>query len=614
MVKGQVEFIAIIGIIAVVIVAVYFAFTSVAPGVTPTAPVYTSAEQASVADTVNSFVRDGTSETLRTLSTYGGYLSPQADSVTYLGKETSYWMKDGSVSYPNLKDNFIAGLRDYINTNKDALESSLAGQGVEFGTPTVSATFMSNQIVATVNMPTTFKGGQVPQPYVVTIPTKISDVYDFSKAFADFQKTERFLEYTTLASMVSSPITNNVKDVPMWIALTDCGQHVFKTWFDVQPGVDYAVRTTLAHVYMPGKVPLNVGDSTSYPKYPLPPMNGKSYSDLGVSFKLPDNFGFDQTNLQMDPDPLIAFAKPLPRIGMCYSDPVLVSYFVSYPAVVTVKDPLTGNLFKFAMNILIQDNLPGEWVAAAGYDDGVQEEICSLDECLADITVVDASGNPVSGASVKFSGCGIGVTDGGGELKGLAPCAVGLLEITKAGHGIYSEMKDAGEIRTITVTLPKTPHVSIYFYEVPIDNQSDAQGERYVIYHNTIGAMEGKKVARLFLTSLDTVDSYEIMSEDSIEILNYVPAGRYSIATGIFSDDVSLMYGGGASMAYEIAESLDGKALYIYIPTMVGFEDITDPDAQVGATVTLTAVLEKVGIDPITPIPFVQKTALEAVL
>ena len=86
MVKGQVEFIAIIGIIAVVIVAVYFAFTSVAPGVTPTAPVYTSAEQASVADTVNSFVRDGVSETLRTLSTYGGYLSPQADSVTYLGR------------------------------------------------------------------------------------------------------------------------------------------------------------------------------------------------------------------------------------------------------------------------------------------------------------------------------------------------------------------------------------------------------------------------------------------------------------------------------------------------------------------------------------------------
>lgn len=610
MVKGQVEFIAIIGIIAVVIVAVYFAFTSVAPGVTPTAPVYTSAEQASVADTVNSFVRDGTLETLRTLSTYGGYLSPQADSVTYLGKETSYWMKDGSVSYPNLKDNFIQGLRDYINTNKDALESSLAGQGVEFGTPTISATLMSNQIVATVNMPTTFKGGQVPQPYVITIPTKISDVYDFSKAFVDYQKTERFLEYTTLASMVSSPITNNVKDVPMWITITRCGEYVFKTWSDIHPGVDYAVKITLAHIYMPGKVPTNIGAVTSYPKYPLPPMNGKSYSDLGVSFTLPDNFGFDRTNLQIDPDPIIAYAKPVPRIGLCYGDPKLVSYHVDYPAVVVVKDSLTGNLFKFAVDTMIQDNLPGDW-AIVGYDLDDQEAICAARDCPVDIKVVDASGSPVDGAAIRFAGCGLGSTDINGDFKGIAPCAAGPLHIFKPGYGTYMQAFDESEIRDITVTLPGIPHLSIYFYEVPIENQSDASGEKYFIYDRTITTVGSDKMARLVLTNSVDLETYEVVSEDDIAVLNYAPAGIYGFSSGLFSSDIAAMYG-GASGSYEITEAMNGKALYVYIPTLVGFEDIEDDDSMVDASVTLLAVLEKLGIGPISDTPFVQRGALEA--
>ncbi len=612
MVKGQVEFIAIIGIIAVVIVAVYFAFTSVAPGVTPTAPVYTSAEQASVADTVNSFVRDGTSETLRTLSTYGGYLSPQADSVTYLGKETSYWMKDGSVSYPNLKDNFIAGLRDYINTNKDALESSLAGQGVEFGTPTVSATLMSNQIVATVNMPTTFKGGQVPQPYVITIPTKISDVYEFSKALAEYQKTERFLEYTTLASMVSSPITNNVKDVPMWIALVRCGDYVFKTWSDIQPGVDYAVKTTLAHIYMPGKVPTNIGDVTSYPKYPLPPMNGKSYSDLGVSFTLPDDFGFDRSNLQIDPDPIIAYAKPVPRTGLCYGDPKLVSYHLDYPAVVVVKDSLTGNLFKFAVDTMIQDNLPGDW-ATVGYESDDQEAICAARDCPVDITVVDSSGGPVDGAAIKFAGCGLGSTDVNGEFKGIAPCAAGPLHVFKANYGTYQQAFDESDIRDITVTLPGIPQLSVYFYEVPIENQSDSSGEKYFIYDRTITTVGNDRVARLVLTNSADFEMYEVVSEDDIAVLNYAPAGNYGLSSGLFSSDIATMYG-GAVTSYEITEDMNGKALYVYIPTLVGFENIDNDDDIVGATDTLSTVLRNLGIGPISSTPFVQTGALEVTL
>ncbi len=612
MVKGQVEFVAIIGIIAVVIVAVYFAFTSVSPGVTPTAPVYTSAEQASVAEAVNSFVRDGASETLRTLSTYGGHLSSQAGSVTYLGKETSYWLKDGYVSYPDLRTNFIQGLRDYINSNKDALEESLAGQGVEFGSATVSATMMANQVVATVNMPTTFKGGQVPQPYVITIPTKISDVYDFSKAFVEYQNNERFLEYATLGSMVSSPVTNNEKDVPIWITITRCGEYVFRTWADIQPGVDYAMKVTLAHIYLPGNVPTGVGDVASYPKYPLPEMNGKSYSDLDISFTLPDNFVLDRSTLQIEPDPIVSYARPVPRTGLCYGDPMLVNYHLKYPAVVVVKDPITGNLFKFAVSTMIQDNLPGDW-STLGYDSDDQESICAARECPADIRVLDSTGSPIGGAAIKFAGCGLGSTDSDGLFSGLAPCAAGPLHVFKAGYGTYNQAKDESALRDITVTLPGMPQLNVYFYEVPIENQSDASGEKYFVYDRTITSVGSDRVARLTLINSADLERYDMISEDDIEVLDHVPAGEYGFSSGLFSSDVSTIYG-GVTGTYEITEAMDGKALYVYIPTISGFGDIDNDDGRVDASSTLMDVMATLGISPLADEPFVQSGAMEASL
>jgi len=613
--KGQVEFVVILGILVIAVVAVYFAWQGFAP---TTAPVAVTQEQKVVQESINNFIRAGALDTLRKLSLYGGWLEPQTNSVTYLGKQVNYWQYQGSVNYPDLQANLISGITSYLRANRASIEGSLAAKNVTVGEPAVSAQVLDNRIILTVNMPTTMKGSPIPQPYTVTIQTRLGEIYGFSKKLAASTAQDRFIEYSVLSSMALSPFENDVQITPLTIYLTDCGQHVFKDWWDIKAGIEDRIEVTLAHIYMPGKVPLNTMDTASHPKYIVPPVDGKIYN-LDVSFFTPDDFALTPTTLQFTPNPITAVSQPVPQTPYCRSDPVNVKYYFTFPAIVEIKDPLTDNLFRFAVSVYVKDNLPGSWEDLGGYATTEQQLVCENPGCTASLTVVNSAGVPIPGASVSFMGCILGRTDDSGRLVSSAPCGAGRLVVQANGYGSYDENLDHSQLVEKTITLPKKVFLTLNLYEVVVQNVT------------ALGAQAGTQTFWIDAIGPDEVGGINHINTDpdhgnEVAYINFYNQGRYALEqnpvayntqtgtvqldagtysiTGVLLSD--LLPKGSFLAEKEITEDLDGKELHIYLPYLEGYESITDTEEEARIMFLLTRILERCGIGPVseTPVTF----------
>ena len=430
MAKGQAEFAVIIGIVIVAAVVIIYAFPSITPRIMP--PGKYDTFKASF----ESLVRDGAQDTMSKLSVYGGYLdnsSFQLGSVIFLGKEVPYWQYNGNVKFPDVKANLVQGVSGYLARNKEGFIQEMKMSGLEIGEPKVSANVLAGKAIITVSMTTKIDGTNYPQPYTVEVQSRLGEIEEFSKAFAQYDKASRPLEYYTLSSMMISPMEGDAHSIPFFVSLTECGDYLFKGWYDLKPSVEGVVRATLAQTYMPGKAPLNTMMTSSSPKYALVPMNGKRYENLDVGFFVPDDFSLTPSEFQFSPDPISTSSKIIPLVGQCQSDPIYVNYYLTYPAIVRVKDPLTNNVFQFAVHVYIKDNKPGDW-SGTGYETDAQKQICSNPQCLAQITVKSASGNPVDSASITFMGCSLGRTDSRGVLSVTAPCGIGPIQAYREGY------------------------------------------------------------------------------------------------------------------------------------------------------------------------------------
>lgn len=600
--KGQVEFVAILGILVVAVVAVIFTWQGMAP---PSELPALSAEQQVVADSVNSFVKSGAEEVLATMAQNGGYLST-ADfpmgSTDLNDKPVPYWLYNGQVSVPNFRTTFLQGITDYIQNNREYLEESLADQDVTLGEPAVSVDVQPSRITVTVNMPTTMKGTSVPQPYQTVIPTQMPEAFEFAESFARFEAQNRFFEYATLSSMMISPLEDGKETIPIALILTGCGSYAYYDWWDIQPYMEDAVRTTAAHTYMPGKVPLNVGDKTSYPKYSLPQMNGKAYSDLDVSFFTPDEWELNQNTLQMSPNPVVSYSRPIPMSTLCFSEPLEVNYYVVYPLIGVVEDPFTGNLLRFASSVYINNNEPGSWDVTGGYAD--QREMCENPRCTLDITVLDGQGNSVPGASVSFMDCPTGQTDGNGDLTATVPCGSGPLKINRGQNYVrYQELKststaEGNELDGLTVTLQRMPVVNLKFHKVTIINETAVTG----YYRINSAEVTEDEVVQLTFVSSGTGETYSKNFEASQGTLEFVPPKNYNLFASIWDSGFTSNLGGAAD-SFVLSESHDGETLNVYVPVISGFSAASGDEKRDKAAV-VTILMNECGMDIVSETEF----------
>jgi hypothetical protein len=597
--KGQVELIVIVGLFVLIAAVVVTQLgLIIPPSETP--------EVRTARESVEGLIRTAALETIKTMSDNGGYLSPtdyQLGSSMLNGKEVPYWQYEGRVTYPDMASNFQAGVQAYMEANKDGFAEALSD--VTLGEPLVGTPiFHEDKVTVSVTMPTTYKETPLGQPFTVTVDTHFSEIYDFSRGFAVYEANERPFEYFTLSSMVLSPMENGHHVIPMYELIVGCGDYLFASSWDVIPEVERAIKKTLAHTYMPGKVPLNTEKTMSSPKYSLVPINGRDYEDLEVSFMLPDDFELDFSNFRMRPDPAVGIAEPIPMLGECIStEAIEVEYSMEYPAIVRVLDPETGNVFQYAVQVEIYENAPRDWLVSVTPEEDLQTEVCSDPTCILELEVQDSSGRPLEGASVSFMGCFLGRTDSSGYLATLAPCGSGTLYVYKRGYGEYLDPRTSSQLSG-TVALYKKPTFNLVIHEVKVQDWGDG---RYMIYYGDILPIENSKAYLTFRSVYDFTE-YSFYSDGPSLTVSVIPAGGYYISGTLSSPDF-LKILGAFGYSFTITEDLDGRNLHVYIPTTPTLSSITNEVEQRLKVAELSQALYECGIGPVTDTEYIQEAA-----
>jgi len=632
--KGQVEVVALFGVIFLVAVVVFYAYQSGNLGTTPV-PSGIAEQQKSVKASIDSFIKLGAKEVLANISTYGGYTDEDSFSsdVKFNGRPVPYWQKDGQMLAPNnIYNVFMSGMKDYIENNIDVYinEMGLDNVTVDSSSVSVSGNILPDKILLYVYLPVRVQGYLIQQPLTITVPTRFGEVLELAQGLVNYEIQNRPFEWFTLSSMLMSEPDNGLPTIPFFVAVFDCGKVIMKNWFDIQPAAERAVRLTLAHTYMPGKVPTisatnvnaqdqsrvfsligeanrHVASATNfynngyydsaaaetqlaiqkygeiediinsfphseqpYPKYSLPPINGKTYSDIDVHFYLPDDFEMSRFRFNFDPDPIIVVPSPVPMTSVCRSDPVYVKYYMRYPMIVSIKDPVTGNIFRFASEVYIDNNAPGTWsLQRYGYSDE-QSVICSNLNCNAKIKITGSDGNPITNAHVSFMGCDIfGTTNNDGTLEADIPCGAGLLEVYKNGYKEFKTSISYNQLENYEVTLKKTPQRTIHIYKINVRNYKD--GREMSI--DNIEPIENMIADVSFspksgeLCEGDMIYCYRQFSS-AVGFLNGIASDSYVVSAQL-SDSNHKIWGIAVADA-DIND--DEENLYLYLPYNLDFE------------------------------------------
>ncbi len=620
--KGQVEFFVIFGILIVVVVVFFYGYMS---GMfSSPLPEAVAQQQESIKLSFDGFIRDSAHIVISSIAENGGYVDDSdyaLGSVTFHDVETPYWQYFGETSYPDLAENIKTAMIEYINDNKDFFFAGLTGYEIDAeDVSSITMTMLDEEIKFDIYMPLSIiVDDQVypfQQPLSVTVQTDIGQIYDFAKEFTYSQANDRLFEVFTISTMALSPMSpeppGGVQEVPMFVSLTDCGQVVLRTWFDLEPYVMDAIEKTIANTYMPGKSPRNNIKMASAPEYEIPVTTSsaehredfeshiqaliekydledsldvedvipsstttgtigidKYYSGLDVGFGLPDDFELTPANFQFSPNPITAFAKPIAYTSVCASDPIMVKYYLTYPLVVSVKDQATGAVFSFANTVYIYENKAVPWSVTGGYDPSELQEICSGASCPVEITVEDSDGKPIQGASISFFNCPVGKSDAEGLVDGLAPCGVGRLRVYANGYATRDSVYASSELEELSLQLTKIPFKNVHVYEVNVQKLNDS----YMISKGDIGPINtlynhDDEMAMLkFYYNVD--DYYTLAYTTTSGTMSYVPANDYYVS-GTLTGPGYMLY--GAFLSDYTLGTEDGD-LYIYMPYMIDFRD-----------------------------------------
>jgi hypothetical protein len=425
----------------------------------------------------------------------------------------------------------------------------------------------------------------IQQPLTVTVPTKFGEIVEFSQGLMNYEVQNRPFEWFTLSSMLISEPTDGVPSVPFFVAVFECGKVVMKNWFDVQPAADYALKVTLAHTYMPGKAPQGTYDTQPYPKYSLPTLNGKTYSDLDVSFHLPDDFELSRFRFNFNPNPVMVIPTPIPMTSVCSSNPVYVKYYVKYPMVIRVKDPITGNVFQFANEVYIKDNSPGAWSGGGtGYSND-QAELCASMYCSGKITVKDTAGKAIPDAQVSFMGCDIGKTFTDGVLEVPIPCGAGLLEIYKRDYKEYIKSTSYSDLVNYQATLRSKPDMTINIYKVNVLN---LPGTNKFMIDTKAGRMNVEPIATGQHVQATLIPKSGEMCEGDLSYcyrqfdtatgdLRNIASDSY-VLLAYLTDSAGKTWGISMNNDFIVTETMAGKQVNLYIPYNYEFSQADQTD------------------------------------
>ena len=588
--KAQAEMIVIVGIIVLAAVAILYTFQGSVPGTTAI-PTAVAQNQKIVKNSFLSMAEDAAKETVEIMEYHGGYLSADLlknqDSVTarpsviYTGQGAPFWQQCGEDVSPTkaqVRAWLEGGLRIHILESIDSLEGSFE-KDVQFDTSklNVNANMLYDRIGFTVNLPTTVQGYAIRQPYTFSVPTNFGRILDFAKDFSKEAADSRFMDYFTITSVHFS------STLPTIGLMISCSETIYLSPEEVKDGMEGAIRYTVGNILLWQEMPFD----PKYPKvYAIPDVNGKTYPDLSIRFALPDNFALEgmQPILITNKDKLLLgpfFFQIFHCVGN-YNQ----RYNFAYPAVVSVKDELTGNNFNFASMVHVQPQ-EGKGSMEAGDCSiiNIPEGSCSSEKlaCNAKLTVTDGN-NPLEGVSAIFGGCYVGKSDSNGVIEGSIQCGEHELNLYHPSQYSTLTKKTTSSEISKTYTLSSIPTLTFYFHSATIEDRgyyacktSKPETNTNKFTHLTLEGEENYTVSNINPTSLTIPSNPEICKTNPSECLDftvlekttvdYIPTGDYSADGELSNPAASIMIGGFLSPLTVPAKDSD---IHVTVPKTSG--------------------------------------------
>jgi len=577
--KGQIEFIAVIILVAIGVATVsYAAFTS-SPEL-----FFGSQEAKTAKDTIMNFISEAGYMTLKEMSLYGGYLEPQTHYVLYTPQQgipvVNYYYYGGENYYPTteeMENNLAIGVATYLSRYKDSVQDSLKNQGVVIeNLETVKTKIYDNKVVLTVEMPATVDNQTIGQPFEVEIITRFGEIASIGKELVELNNADKYFETFTLAEMISDSTKTGKESVPIFIPPQfDCDP-VYIGWNSMRQRVQDSITYVVGHTYLPEQI------RGTGRKYLLPPIDEKNHNGLDISFDLPSSFrlGVDDFQFVTKPDGNLNQITIEPqRVGYtserCTSTPLTVEYYVKYPVVVMIWDENTRNSFRFAFEVFnngfdLESKLNSNSFTAVDFrteSDAIEnKEVCEEMKCVAKITVKDITGELIPYASIKFGGCPLGETGEDGTFSGAAPCIMDKLEIGKAGYTNTYRVTSIDSLQTgQTFYLKERVKINLQVYEVDVTKS----GDDYSISSSAVRLLSGEKAEIQFWTALGP--EREIVIDKPAERVELTQGTLYTIG-GFLRDNTKKEYMGGFAGA--VAGASSDQTWYIYIPSIAGFQEL----------------------------------------
>ncbi len=449
--RGLVEFIAIIGLIAVaaVVATVYYLSTT---------QIYIPPEIAQEIEPVRQFVtnlaREQADRTIRVVEKQGGFLADSLppDVPVYGGRPVAVWAACDQASTPSLdtiKAEIIKGLNQSIQGRLQP-EMEIAGKPVTFylNQLAIQSAILDDKITFSITLPMKIANISDNRPITFEIPTRFGYIYKFGSDFVAEQTTHRPIEWATIRNLYASTL-------PTFGIMTKCGEIIFLTPMEVAEGLEDVVSYTLLNTYfwqLPG--------TSGMPLMLIEKINNNQYVDLSPKLQMPDRFSFQPldsvifANVEMPSAEKAGFKIYIPICEAFYDQ----NYSFDFPFIVTVWDQLLENQFSFAIRALVNQSQPGECIAIQAFTE------CKK-EFDMQIKVQDAFQNPIPNAVVKYAGCTF-QTDENGIISDKIPKIDSKLTVSHPDYAPYYEDERWNVMSNKIITLHKIPKIRFNFVEL----------------------------------------------------------------------------------------------------------------------------------------------------
>ncbi len=615
--KAQAEIALILGLLVIAAVVGIYSYSTLTPS---TDQVALTQEQRAVAAYVNDFVRQASLETLSEIYGNGGYLDGTARQLGYVENkgfgEVAYWQMCENYETPDVATEFSNGVKEYIMENLPETQS-IGGKAATFTTQgmVVSTKLYDNKVLVSANIPTTYEGLQIPQPYIVEVSTSLGRITDFASNLARMQSECRMFDLFLMESLMQSSEQSD----PCWIpyGMGNAKKDYTFTWSELRDCMELHARYSLSHTKLGYEVPTNedgqIDDFTyrgwrgsSLEFFFIPavldykgvpdeikacggtPILGDvigsdRYLDLVVQFYFGDDDGLGREEFSA-PERL-EIKRRQGDITQYLQGMVLAeysaAYSVKYPVIVSVWDESVGRPFTFATEVFVESNNIGKGCTSpptlpeaeqSGYSRAYNEICMSRATEDANVRVTYSDGSPVPGALVYFDGCLIGNTGSGQLVSGkIPPTHFGALRVSVDGNDYTKSLNYAALSSTYVFNIPRSRNYDFHLYKVPVSKSGGTYTAGTPVSVN--GERTDVFMERTDPDIFDTSGTTSFATSEETFDVTRLPDYEYTVTTILRNSGGTLL---GSLNTTGFVPSSTTEDIYIYTPSMSGFDEGTD--------------------------------------